>query len=375
MNKQGLITCSFVFLLLQTSVNCQRSSPQTPYVDYLDFSVITDSIVRQYSEEFNSMCPHTYMCNVLIDYDVSLFPIGMTIKSPCCGPCNCHNDCLKTLDCCLDILPRLLTSDEVKAKHENPTQCVQAQFKPVLEDRFNSKEAYFMMTKCSSSYPDTTVQENCLKEYSDFNFVNDIPWFLPVTDNVTKITYKSKYCAICNNAAPSDLVFWGVNLGTSSDRDIKIQGLSDVNDLLTTDSQSNVVFKVPRSLVDHGSFIQECDYYIDKCNTTGLWKKYDADMESLCLSYLSSYKQYKNVHCYLCNGFDARAIVEICEDDALGWSPSSYVTLLDFNNLEVRDDKPAVQDNSCPVNQKYDVWKVRTALIDISMYIREIPYA
>lgn len=351
-----------MIFLVRSIIVCDTftSTPLPDNAYFLNFSVIEDAQVRHLAKDFNSMCPHTKMCKVEIDYDESLFQsTGMTWKLPCCRWCECGNDCLKTLDCCPDALPRLLTSEEVHAINKNPLKCVAAQFRPSETKRYNGK-TYTMVAKCAESYSDRAVMMNCHREYSDFDFERDIPDFLPVTDKTTMVTYKNKYCALCNLASTSDLVFWSVTIGSGSDRnpDNQIQSLSEINELFKTDINSNAVFHVPHNLEGPYSLLQTCNLYIDQCNVTGLWKEYDQEIESLCVSYLSAYKGYKNVHCYLCNGFDRSTIIEICEEGLESWQPSSFATLLDFNNLRTLEENNMDQSEHCHNDQIYDKWAV-----------------
>lgn len=115
------MNCHILIAVLFTQVNnlkvCQsRNLPETARNDFLNFSVIQDPLVRQYSKEYNTLCPHTHMCNVKINYNASLFGFSDDLKrilKPCCEYCTCGSECLRTLDCCLDDLPRLLSSEEV----------------------------------------------------------------------------------------------------------------------------------------------------------------------------------------------------------------------------------------------------------------------
>lgn len=359
MDKNKIPAVLFFMKLLINQGVCQPGGDQYPEEqNFLNFSVIADPKVRFYAVEFNRMCPYTHMCDVQVDVDYSIFRIsGIMFEYPCCGRCGCGNDCLETLDCCPDRLPRLLTTDEVNSVYNNPQECVQAQFRPPQGNRFSWK-SYLMTAKCPEIDVHTEMVENCHKEYSDFDFAADIPNFLPVTDRTTNITYKNKFCALCNRASPSALIFWEIQIGSQA-FEIRIKSLSDVNPLFASDEKSNAVFIIPNKLTEASEYITTCTIYIDRCNVTGNWKEYDPEIESLCVSYLSSYKEYKNVHCYICNGFNTSSIEEICEDTIESWRPRSFVTLLDFN--DIKQEETGSNDNVehfCHNNQIYDNWAV-----------------
>ena len=378
----------YVIIILHTLINGQRTGrptfpplppptfdePDYNYV-YLNFSVVANPEIRRYTEEFNALCPHTGLCDVHVYINDSLFQYisDELYEVPCCGVCSCpSSNCMETRECCIDALPRLLTTEEVRAIHDEPAKCIYTQYRSYDADKYNG-EAYTLITECLESYHDEDVREKCLKSYSEFDFVVDIPGYLPVTDNRTMTSYKNLFCGLCNHVPRSELILWdtkvecneSIVLGESE----KVQSLSDIEQFIARDSRCNLVFNEPYYLQYRQPFIQRCNPYIDKCNVTGLWQQYDSELESLCTSYLSSYKGYKNVHCYLCNGFDRSTIEEICLDEAPTWRPSSFVSLLDFNNLELSDKEESPEstmEQDCPEGQKYDVWAVGIFVIIIS---------
>ena len=365
----------YVIITLQTLITGRQPMirPPTPRYDepdynYLNFSVIANPEVRRYTEEFNALCPHTGLCDVDVYFNRSLLRWG---EFPCCERCKCPiQKCMETRECCIDVLARLLTTEEVRAVHDDPAKCIYTQYRPYDPEKYNGAP-HILVTECSESYHDEDAREKCLKSYSDFDFVVDVPGYLPVTDNRTMTSYKNLFCGLCNHVPRSELLFWEAEVECNDSIVLEttetVQSLSDVEKFIARDSRCNLVFKVPYLLRNRPPFIRRCN--IDKCNVTGRWKQYDAKLESLCTSYLSSYKGYKNVHCYLCNGFDRSAIEEICDVDT-EWQPSSFVSLLDFNNLE-HSDKEEIPEKTreqiCPEGQKYDVWAVSSFVI-ISCY-------
>ena len=228
--------------------------------------------------------------------------------------------------------------------------------------------AYILVTECSESYHDEYVRSKCHKAYSEFNFVIDIPGYLPVTDNRTMDSYKNMFCGICNHVPRSELIFWdsGVvcNEPIALNDTENLQSLSDIEQFIARDGRCNLEFKVPSYLKNRQPPIRTCKPYIDTCNVTGLWQQYDPVLESLCTSYLSSYKEYKNVHCFLCNGYDRSLVEEICEEGPPIWRPSSFISLLDFNNLELSDEEmlETTRQLGCAEGQMYDIWTVRVLL-------------
>ena len=168
--------------------------------------------------------------------------------------------------------------------------------------------AYNLITECSDSYQNEDVRNKCQKPYSEFNFVMDIPGYLPVTDNRTMDSYKNMFCGICNLVPRSELIFWDTEVECKElialNETETIRSLSDIEQFIAREERCNLVFKVPSHLKNRQPHIRTCFPYIDTCNVTGLWQQYDPALESLCTSYWSSYKGYRNIHCYLCNGYD-----------------------------------------------------------------------
>ena len=158
---------------------------EEPNYDYLNFSVINNPEIRRYSEEFNALCPHTNLCEVKVYFNESLFnyiPPDM-YEEACCGSCSCpSSNCMEDRECCIDALSRLLTTEEVRAIHDNPAQCIYAQYRSYDADKYNG-QSYILITKCSENYHDKDVRDKCMQSYSDFDFVYEIPGYLPVTDN------------------------------------------------------------------------------------------------------------------------------------------------------------------------------------------------
>ena len=124
----------YSLIVLQSRPNIARLPPlrDSHDYDYLNFSVINNPEVRRYAEEFNALCPHTALCDVNVNINHSLLRNMYRdfSKVPCCGECYCPSEnCMGTRDCCIDDLLRLLTSEEVKAVHKDPTECILTQYR------------------------------------------------------------------------------------------------------------------------------------------------------------------------------------------------------------------------------------------------------
>lgn len=265
--KQYDLNMAFSYLLLFTLCPLITGQPTTTpgisKTDFLNFSGIEDPIIRLHSQEYNLFCPHTDLCNVKVNYNDSLFRyFGEYREIPCCGGCECNGNCLETLDCCIDNLPRLLTTDEVKAEQSNPAKCIYTQYRPFDSERYNGL-AHIVVTMCSKTFSNKDVIGSCLKDYSEFDFVHDIPGYLPVTDNRTMTSYKNMHCALCNHVPRSDLIFWKAKVECSESIILgdgeKVQSLSDIEKLIKRDDRCNLVFEVPYFLMNREPFIKMCN--------------------------------------------------------------------------------------------------------------------
>ena len=133
MATKWILFC-FVLIVLQSRPNIARLPPsrESPNDDFLNFSAIDNPEVRRYAEEFNALCPHTALCDVNVNINHSLFRkmYGEFSKVPCCEECSCPSqNCMETHLCCMDVLPRLLTTEEVRAILEDPAECIFTQYR------------------------------------------------------------------------------------------------------------------------------------------------------------------------------------------------------------------------------------------------------
>ena len=130
MTKRGLFCYILLILRSRPNIAGLPSSHDSPDDEYLNFSVIDNAEVRRYAEEYNALCPHTALCDVNVNINDSLlWTMDLEFrKKPCCRGCFCNN-CMGSRECCIDVLPRLLTSEEVRVVHEDPSECIFTQYR------------------------------------------------------------------------------------------------------------------------------------------------------------------------------------------------------------------------------------------------------
>ncbi|KAK6177881.1 hypothetical protein SNE40_012756 [Patella caerulea] len=204
-----------------------------------------------------------------------------------CAPCFCDVDCYFYNDCCPDKLLFNKNISDVTPRKHGCRQIVFSsfpKFSKVIDD-------------CPKSYSNQETISNCYNNDS-------LHWtyIKPVTDQNTKLTYRNKYCALCNNA--SDTVGW---ITETNCRDSNAYGNS-VN-------PEEIYFSVLKSSVCTLSFNSSTAGFPEKrycfpttppvytkCNETGRWEFYDQDVETACLLYTNVVLgKYGNLFCRLCN--------------------------------------------------------------------------
>ena len=149
-----------------------------------------------------------------------------------------------------------------------------------------------MITKCGPQYTDMRVKQLCEGHASS------IDTLIPVTDPFSMTNYKNRFCVYCNDVegVPKSIDWY---LQIISDHNVSLP-----NDNLLTEIESNRgnIIPIPPDYV----IVQPCDpffsYRITTCNETGLWIKFEKDIETACHSFIDPFNYtYKNYFCYVCN--------------------------------------------------------------------------
>ena len=149
-----------------------------------------------------------------------------------------------------------------------------------------------MINKCDPAYTNIGVKDLCEGTASN------IDSFVPVSDPLSMITYRNIFCVYCNGVEGVP-IFIDWYLQILSDNAVFLPNLNLLTD--TESNRDNVLLIPP-----HYVMVQPCDpnfsYEISTCNETGLWKRYEEDIETACHSFIDPFNNtYKNYFCYLCN--------------------------------------------------------------------------
>ena len=122
-----------------------------------------------------------------------------------------------------------------------------------------------------------------------------------MSDENGELIYQNKFCALCHHVA--NYVTWEFKPTCSGDHVPLFDSLDSV--LLSDGCQLEL--RTPANMSFSACVVP--DYY--RCNQTGLWRTYDADIDWACNAYHSEYfyndssrreiVTYRNVFCYYCN--------------------------------------------------------------------------
>lgn len=257
-------------------------------------SNLTDASILQKSKEFEEFCP--------ISFDNS--NNSGSLQS-CCRECS-NKSC--GLNCCPDKSRSLLIREHLHSAREL-YQCIAMQYLPsALKAKDNT---YSVVSNCLFDYTDELTRKMCKSTYSEYTFETPLRNFLPAFDINTDSIYKNMFCAKCNNVNANNIRFARAIFSCP------FRNITYVRDISTNMRQGNcnILFKPENYLINFWT-AKACLKTFDRCNISGQWEVYDRQLEEMCLSYRGTIYQlnlnFRNIHCYLCNGFSRKTIEMNC---------------------------------------------------------------
>ena len=278
-----------------------------------------NSLQREVISKQLRYCPFISLCN---------FSFGLVNQDqifPCCSPCSCNiSNCLIYQTCCPDILNSTMFNldstrdpkDDMGSNYNNGRRddllsctLLHAKRRPLV-----IYSSAYMHATCPSS-ANSSLVNMCTRQYTK-DTVASLEDMIPVMVSGQVISYRNKYCAFCNGVSSDEISFWDINLSCLN---ISIKEITKlvptekllINFVLSADT-CDLSFE-PRD-PDQS---QSCPSAISRCNESGLLKKYDPELELGCSLYTSviyAYSQvFKNVFCLMCNGYEPRVPLKVCD--------------------------------------------------------------
>ena len=170
--------------------------------------------------------------------------------------------------------------------------CVISQYVPLEKTDYNTDKAYWMVTRCSPEYTDIDTQNKCENPGSNIDSI------IPVSDPLSLTHYRNIFCAYCNDVSRNvHLIRWHLQIDSNQ----KLS-LPNLNLLADTQEDRGNIFFIPPKYIQVPTCDSNLSYNISTCNETGLWRRYDSNIESACNSFWDPFNYtYKNYFCYVCN--------------------------------------------------------------------------
>ena len=207
-----------------------------------------------------------------------------------CQSCWYDRACEVYGDCCPAVYARL--------GHQPPSGWVNGSVRCSRTSFGSPRTAdYVMVTQCPADADESLTLKCESSAMSHWNLTQ------PVTDTESFVTYKNRYCAQCHSA--KQCLPWNISVAVINSSTLTaITSQAALYRAAISDADNEVVYTCPETFADHA---RECSLepVMSRCNDTGWWANYDANVEKACLLLIAPVEQYfgrfKNPFCYLCN--------------------------------------------------------------------------
>ncbi|CAL1283291.1 unnamed protein product [Larinioides sclopetarius] len=261
--------------------------------------------------------------------------------------CDCDSSCSLYDTCCVDSEFR---NHKSSPKRKSNLKCLQVYSSLPFE--------IFMVGSCKT---DETFVDLCFGNPEESN---DPFLMIPVTSNLTGVTYKNYFCAICNEEVDSEqLRFWDIKI---SSNDTLVTNISEpqfhfnkmMKSWTVNDGKNNETSAFPVNLEIKQNLEATVKYcstdLIENCSSN--WT--DEAVASKCKDYMAiviSFQnaRYRNPHCALCN-FENLTDIRCNQFGSTTYSISAPASSVGLNipliNLFILEDRP----KRCGKNMVYD---------------------
>ena len=348
-----LFTSHLAFLqALQNSSEVSVSSVTDSQL-LLNATTVTPTAVPQAREgDFPPTCPLKFSCSKGCDKETFKGddPDGDAAH------CHCDRDCLTFQDCC---------ADYTKLCDPNPVNpgiplgwnynysCVK------LSTEFGQKKGIYMITTCAANWNgNEDVRTKCLaglkssnRSFNSKNIMEDIPVFSLIRNDGTQ--YRNIYCGICNNEDAIALPSWQLKFRCN---------IRAPTSYYNDEEKLNFFLKYcpTRILRPNKHFkIRTCLPMISTCPLANEHQGGCINGKSGLVYSQTQIKNYKNIHCLLCNGVSLDTSQCGPEEKGDLFNPKSFEIIMEFNQKENQDHKtrePKLSSitTTCPTNKVFD---------------------
>lgn len=268
----------FLLILLSPVVFGQTPDLTTAFQQYVDAC------------SPNRLCPISSKVHPPLNYNVTLPSV--------CPPCDCDERCILRGTCCPDLL----------FSRKAIPSCVDVTI--IGDDR----RRYYMVPVCRN-------KDLCNYGSLDVRLKN-----VPVSSMATSYSYETKALAEKHENGAT-LLEWGVEFACNSSVDFNF--ISKYSKLVESVQRENCSIRYsPSGMIK----VQECSTTVETishCNRTGLWLKYDPGIDWACSNSYQHSGLFENIFCRLCNPSKA----SVAEND------ESLISVCNHTGLWQRFDK------------------------------------
>ena len=259
---------------------------------------------ENFMKEYYLLCGPNYFCyksNIPAEFqDVNVTSYE---HLEICPKCMCDKTCITRGNCCPDVYfkyPELICANTTIIKGRETDEPDQW----VME----------LMIKSCPTGSDETMRYNCENKTDVKSRILNFP----VTRTNTYLTYFNKHCAQCHGEKDFDP--WLLDISCDLFADFNF--LSHVDDVIALAYERKCILQAYRQYDDNNTIQtphcrseNQSVNIISKCNETGNWITYDANIEHACESeFYGAYGVFKNVFCYICNPpeYQQNGVIEQC---------------------------------------------------------------
>lgn len=267
--------------------------------------------------------------------------------------CHCDQDCLTFQDCCADFThlcePKPVNPGIPIGPNSNYS-CVK------LSTESSRKKGIYMITTCAADWKgNEDVRSKCLtgskssnRPFTSKNIIENIPVASVLRNDGTH--YRNIYCGICNNEPTIALPSWQLKFRCN---------IRTPPSYYSDEEKLDFFLKYcPTRVLRPDNFkIRTCLPMISSCSVANEHKDGCMKGKSGLVFSQTEAKNYKNIHCLLCNGISPNTSQCGPEEKGDIFKPKSFEIIMKFKqikNQEAREPELSSITTTCPTNKVFD---------------------